>query len=52
MFRVSLISIFLFLLVIGARVRAAQQDYLDQLIKLSELSSNQEFREASTATKD
>ena len=46
MFRVSLISIFLFLLVTGARVQAAQQDYLDQLIKLSELSSNQEFREA------
>jgi len=46
MFRISLISIFLFSLVVGARAQNAQQDYIDQLIKLSELSSNQEYREA------
>lgn len=46
MFRISLISIFLFSLLVGARVQSAQQDYIDQLIKLSELSSNQQYREA------
>jgi hypothetical protein len=45
MLRISLISIFLFSLLAGARVKA-QQDYIDQLIKLSELSSNQQYREA------
>jgi tetratricopeptide (TPR) repeat protein len=44
MFRFLLISIFLFS--VGARVQAAQQDYVDQLLKLSELSSNQQYREA------
>jgi len=46
MFRISLISIFFFSLLIAARVQSAQQDYIDQLIKLSELSSNQQYREA------
>jgi hypothetical protein len=46
MFRISLISIFLVLFLTGAPVLGAQQDYVDQLIKLSELSSNQQYREA------
>ena len=46
MLRTSQISIFLFLLLAGARVQAAQQDYIDQLIKLSELTSNQQYRQA------
>ena len=46
MFRISLISIFFVLLLTGAVVLGAQQDYIDQLIKLSELSSNQQYREA------
>src|ERR1041384_4989481 len=46
MFRISVISIFLFLLLIGAPLAVAQQDYIDQLIKLSELSSSQQYREA------
>lgn len=46
MFRILLISIFLFSLLAGAGVQSAQQDYIDQLIKLSELSSNQQYREA------
>lgn len=46
MFRISVISIFLFSLMIGARVQAAQQDYIDQLIKLTELTDNQQYREA------
>lgn len=46
MVRISLISIFLVLLLTGAQVLGAQQDYIDQLIQLSELSSNQQYREA------
>ena len=46
MFRISLISILLFLLFAGARVQGVQQDYVDQLIKLTELSDNQQYREA------
>src|ERR1041384_5734481 len=46
MFRISVISIFLFLLLIDAPLVGAQEDYSDQLIKLSELSSNQQYREA------
>ena len=46
MFRISLFSIFFVLLLNGALVLGAQQDYIDQLIKLSELSSNQQYREA------
>jgi hypothetical protein len=46
MFRILLISIFLFSLLAGGRVPGAQQDYIDQLIKLSELSDNQQYREA------
>jgi hypothetical protein len=46
MVRISVISIFLFLLLVGARLAGAQQDYIDQLIKLTELSDNQQYREA------
>ena len=46
MFRISVMSIFLFLLLIDAPLAGAQEDYSDQLIKLSELSSNQQYREA------
>jgi hypothetical protein len=46
MFRIATISIFLFLLMAGAAVLATQQDYTDQLLKLSELSSSKQYREA------
>jgi tetratricopeptide (TPR) repeat protein len=46
MFRVLLISIFLFLLVASAHAQEAQQDYIDQLMKLSESSSSQQYRDA------
>ena len=46
MFRISLVSIFLVLLLTSALVLGQQKDYVDQLIKLSELSSNQQYREA------
>lgn len=46
MFRISVISIFLFSLLVGVRLANAQQDYSDELIKLSELSNNQQYREA------
>jgi len=45
-FRISVISILLFSLLAGARLAGAQQDYIDQLIKLTELSDNQQYREA------
>lgn len=46
MFRISLISIFLFSLLAGGLVVSAQQDYIDQLIELSQLADNQQYREA------
>jgi len=46
MFRISMISILLFSLLAGAVVVSAQQDYMDQLIQLSELTDNQQYREA------
>jgi len=46
MFRISVISIFLFSLLVGARLAHAQQDYGDQLIKLAELGNNKQYREA------
>jgi len=46
MFRIFVVSIFLVSLLGGARAQSNQQDYLDQLIKLSELSSSQQYREA------
>ena len=49
MFRISLILIFMCSLV-GA-VRAQQPDYLDQLMKLGELTGNQQYREAITGYK-
>jgi hypothetical protein len=46
MFRISLISIFLFSLLASAHAQSAQQDYVDQLIQLTELTDNQQYREA------
>ena len=46
MVRISVISIFLFSLLVGTRLASAQQDYIDQLIKLSELSDSHQYREA------
>jgi tetratricopeptide (TPR) repeat protein len=46
MLRISLVSVSLVLLLTGAPAHGAQQDYVDQLLKLSELSSNQQYREA------
>ena len=46
MFRISLVSILSVLLLTGVAIHAAQQDYVDQLLKLSELSSSQQYREA------
>jgi tetratricopeptide (TPR) repeat protein len=46
MFRTTLISIFLFSFLAAAPVLAAQQDYTDQLIKLSELTGSKQYREA------
>ena len=46
MYRISLISIFIVLLLTCARVLGAQQDYIDQLIQLIELTDNQQYREA------
>lgn len=46
MFRFSLVSIFLFSLVTSTAAQGSHQDYVDQLMKLSELSSSQQYREA------
>src|ERR1041384_1375811 len=46
MVRISVILIFLFLLLVGVRLADAQQDYTDQLIKVSELTGNHQYREA------
>jgi hypothetical protein len=46
MFRTVVISICLFSLLAGVAVLAAQQDYTDQLMKLSELTSSKQYREA------
>jgi hypothetical protein len=46
MFRISVTLIVFFSLLAGASVKGAQQDYIDRLIKLSELTGNQQFREA------
>ena len=46
MSRISVISILLFSLLVGARLVSAQQDYVDQLIKLTELADSQQYREA------
>ena len=42
---ISLLSISLFLLLAGVRVQA-QQDYVDQLMRVTELTDNQQYREA------
>jgi hypothetical protein len=44
MVRISVIC--LFLLLAGALVVGAQQDYVDELIRLAQLSDNQQYREA------
>src|ERR1044072_7696895 len=44
MIRISLISIFL--LLVGVQLVLAQQDYIDQLIQLTQLTDNQQYREA------
>jgi hypothetical protein len=46
MLRISVMLIVLFSLMAGVCVTSAQQDYIDRLIKLSELTGNQQFREA------
>jgi len=46
MFRISMISILLFSLLAGNLGVSAHQDYIDQLIQLSELTDNQQYREA------
>ena len=46
MLRILMTTIVLFLFLAGASVKGAQQDYVDRLMKLSELSSSQQFREA------
>lgn len=46
MFRLSLMSIFLFSFLAGVLVVSAQQDYTDQLIQLTELTDSQQYREA------
>ena len=46
MFRISLISIFLFLVVAGTCLAAVQQDYVAQLMQLTELTDSQQYREA------
>ena len=46
MVRISVISIFLFLLLVGVRLADVQQDYTDQLIKVGELTGNHQYREA------
>ena len=46
MSRNALISIFLFSLLAGAPVQAAQRDYTDELMKLAQLSDSQQYREA------
>jgi hypothetical protein len=45
MFRTALILIFLSLLA-GPAVLATQQDYIDELLRLSQLSSSEQYREA------
>ena len=46
MFRISVISICLFSLLVGASLASVQQEYIDELIKLTELSDSQQYREA------
>jgi len=46
MFRIALISIFLFSFLAGPTKVAAQQDFTDQLITLVQLTDNQQYREA------
>ena len=46
MFRAALISIFLFSFPACASAQTEQQDYTDQLMKLTELTDNKQYREA------
>jgi len=51
MFRSSMISILFFSLLVSVCTADAQQDYTDELIKLSELTGHQQYREAIDAYK-
>jgi tetratricopeptide (TPR) repeat protein len=46
MFRSALISIFLFSFLAATPARADEQEYTDQLLKLTELTGSQQYREA------
>lgn len=46
MFRTTLISIFLFSFLAGAPARSQRQDYTDQLMRLTVLTDNRQYREA------
>ena len=46
MVRISVLSIFLFSLLVGASLAGSQQDYIDELIKLGQLGASQQYREA------
>lgn len=46
MFRTALILVFLYTFLLVAPARGGQQDYTDQLMKLSQLTGNQQYREA------
>ena len=51
MFRTTMISVFLISSLAGASTRSQRQDYTDQLIKLTELTDNKQYREAITGYK-
>ena len=46
MFRTTLISILLFSFLAAAPARGQRQDYTDELMKLTELTDNKQYREA------
>lgn len=51
MFRTALLSIFLFSFLAGVPALTAQRDYTDQLMKLTELTDNKQYREAISSYK-
>ena len=46
MFRTALISIFMFSFLAGTLARSQRQDYTDQLMRLTLLTDNKQYREA------
>ena len=46
MFRTALISVFIFSFLAGAPAQSQRQDYTDQLMTLTELTDNKQYREA------